>query len=104
MGFETHGVVVVVADPELLPQKATCDACCSSFVASKRLFLECYHLARSELLVEARIKAGWIASGLWPFNVVNPFISGLLFKNCNESTTPKVTSRDSELRTFQSLS
>jgi len=77
------------------------DAYCDSSVAGKRAFLQCYGLARSEALTESNIKAGWKATGLWPINMAKPLMSKLLLKNSNQSPTPKLTSRNSDVRTSQ---
>jgi len=77
------------------------DAYYDSSVAGKRAFLECYRLARSEALTESNIKAGWKGTGLWPVNIAKPLMSKLLLKNSNQTTTPKLTSRKSDVRTYQ---
>ena len=54
-----------------------------SSVTGKRLFLECYRLAREEGLSIRNIRAGWKATGLWPVNISKPLISPLLMANNN---------------------
>jgi 4-hydroxybenzoate polyprenyltransferase len=52
-----------------------------SSVVGKRLFLECYQLARLEGLSERNICAGWKAGGLWPVNMSKPLMSRHLVAN-----------------------
>jgi len=82
-------------------ERLLADAYCDSSVAGKRAFLECYRLARSEAFTESNIKAGWMATGLWPINMAKPLRSKLLLRNSNQTTTLKLTSRDSDIHTFQ---
>lgn len=52
-----------------------------SSVIGKRLFLECYRLARVEALSERNIRSGWKAGGLWPVNMSKPLMSRHLLSN-----------------------
>jgi hypothetical protein len=52
-----------------------------SSVVGKRVFLECYHIARLEALTERNIRSGWRAGGLWPVNMSKPLMSRHLVKN-----------------------
>ena len=76
------------------------DAYYDSSVTGKRAFLKCYCLARSKAFTESNIKAGWMATGLWPINMAKPLRSKLLLRNSNQTTTLKLTSRDSDIYTF----
>ena len=72
-----------------------------SSVASKRTFLECYRLARSEAFTESNIKARQMVTSLQPINMVKPLSSKLLLRNSNLTTTLKLISYDSDIYTFQ---
>lgn len=52
-----------------------------SSVASKRIFLDCYQLARKEGLSERNICSGFKAGGLWPVNISKPLMSRHLIAN-----------------------
>ncbi|KAF4449201.1 transposase, partial [Fusarium austroafricanum] len=42
---------------------------------AKAAFLRCYFKARAAAFTEEKIRAGWLASGLWPINVMRPLSS-----------------------------
>jgi hypothetical protein len=48
--------------------------------------LICYQKARENALVEPIIKAGWLATGLWPKDITKPLMSCLLLENSNQAT------------------
>ena len=54
-----------------------------SSVTGKRLFLECYRLAREEGMSIRNIRSGWKATGLWPVNMSKPLLSPFLMANSN---------------------
>jgi hypothetical protein len=54
----------------------------------KRNFLLCYQKARKASLIALNIKAGWKATGLWPFNMAKPLMSRLLLENSNNTVQP----------------
>jgi hypothetical protein len=42
---------------------------------AKAAFLRCYFKARAAAFTEEKVWAGWLASGLWPVNVIRPLLS-----------------------------
>lgn len=52
-----------------------------SSASGKRTFLRCYQKARENALTAQNIKAGWLATGLWPVNIAKPLMSRLLLEN-----------------------
>jgi hypothetical protein len=42
---------------------------------AKAAFLRCYFKARAAAFTEEKVRAGWLASGLWPVNVMRPLSS-----------------------------
>jgi DDE superfamily endonuclease/Tc5 transposase DNA-binding domain/helix-turn-helix, Psq domain len=64
--------------------------CNDTTPAGKRIFLECYHKARTRGLTSQNAKAGWRGSGLWPLNMAKPLLSRLVIPEPPEvTTTPK---------------
>jgi hypothetical protein len=50
-----------------------------------RLPLRCYYKARASAFTEEKIRAGWLASGLWPINVTRPLSSKYVIPDENEA-------------------
>lgn len=55
----------------------------------KRIFLECYAIAREAGITEKNIRLGWRTSGLWPVSIAKPLMSKLLLDPVK--TTPEKT-------------
>ena len=51
----------------------------------KQNFLNCYKLARINVLTVTNYKAGWGALGLWPVRISKPLINRLLLENSNKA-------------------
>jgi 4-hydroxybenzoate polyprenyltransferase len=52
---------------------------------AKAAFLRCYYKARASAFTEEKIRAGWLASGLWPINVTRPLSSRYIIPDENEA-------------------
>jgi len=52
---------------------------------AKAAFLRCYFKARAAAFTEEKIRAGWLASGLWPINVMRPLSSKYVMPDENEA-------------------
>ena len=56
-----------------------------STAVGKRNFVLCFQKARVDALVAKNIKAGWLATGLWPVRPSKPLLSPLLLENNNKN-------------------
>jgi 4-hydroxybenzoate polyprenyltransferase len=74
-----------------------------STVLGKRLFLKAYKEARFAALTVKNIKAGWVASGLWPLCPHKPLTSPLLLVNSTASSTGLVNSKEEAWEDIQPI-
>lgn len=54
----------------------------------KQNFLRCYAQARMEAFKPANVRQGWLATGLWPINILKPLLSPYLLNPTKEVTQP----------------
>ncbi len=65
----------------------------------KRIFLECYAVARKQGITKNNILAGWFSSRMWPVNRAKPLMSRLLLVKVSAvmPTTPKKAQKTTNL-------